>query len=64
MANLTSDRYAEEIRLQIDDIVTHDIDYYGPTFDIKPDYGTSHMNILGPDGAAVSLTSTINLVFV
>lgn len=64
MANLTSDKYAEEIRRQIDDSVTHDIDYYGPTFDIKPDSGTSHMNILGPDGAAMALTSTINLMFV
>lgn len=61
MANLTSDEYAEEIRLQIDDLVTHDIEYYGPTFDIKPDSGTSHMNVLAPDGAAVAMTGTINL---
>jgi len=64
VANLTSDDYAESIRRQIDDNVTHDIDYYDPTFDIKPDSGTSHLNVLGPDGAAMVLTSTINLMFV
>lgn len=62
MRNLTSDEYAEEIRRQIDDSVTHDIDYYGPTFDIKPDSGTAHMNILAPDGSALAMSGTINLL--
>jgi gamma-glutamyltranspeptidase / glutathione hydrolase / leukotriene-C4 hydrolase len=61
--NLTSDEYAEEIRRQIDDNMTHDVDYYGPTFDIKPDSGTAHMNILAPDGSALAMTGTINLFF-
>jgi len=63
VSNLTSDEYAEEIRLQIDDSLTHDINYYGPTFDVKPEAGTAHMNILAPDGAAVSMTSSLNLYF-
>ena len=62
MYNLTSDEYAESIRQQIDDAFTHDIEYYGPTFDVIPDHGTTHMNVLAPDGAAVALSGTINLL--
>jgi len=40
------------------------VDYYGPTFDVVPDSGTAHINVLAPDGAAVSLTGSINLLFV
>jgi len=61
VANLTSDEYGKEIRQQIDDNVTHDFSYYGPTFDVKPNAGTAHMNILASDGAAVSLTASLNL---
>ena len=61
MANLTSDEYGEEIRQQIDDKVTRDFSYYGPTFDVKLNAGTAHMNILASDGAAVSLTASLNL---
>lgn len=61
--NLTSVEYAASIREQIDDVWTHDINYYGPTFDYEPDSGTAHMNVLAPDGSAVALTGTINLFF-
>jgi len=64
VANLTSDEYAEEIRQQIDDNITHDFSYYGPTFDVKENVGTAHLNILAPNGAAVSLTSSLNLQYV
>jgi gamma-glutamyltranspeptidase/glutathione hydrolase/leukotriene-C4 hydrolase len=61
--NLTSSDYAESIRQQIDDQYTHDINYYGPTFDYVEDKGTVHLNILAPDGSAVAMSGTINLFF-
>jgi len=63
VANMTSRDYCRWIREQIDDERTHDIDYYGPSFDLTPDHGTAHISVLAPDGAAVSLTGTVNLFF-
>lgn len=39
------------------------MDYYGPGFDIVEDKGTMHISVLLNDGSAVSLTSTVNLLF-
>jgi len=64
VANLTSPEYADMIRSRIDDNITHDIPYYDPTFDFTPDHGTTHLNVLGPDGSAVAITSTINFLYV
>ena len=64
IANLTSEDYTQGIRLKIDDDVTHDVDYYEPTFDYVPDKGTVHLNVLAPDGSAVAMSGTINLLFV
>jgi len=64
VANLTSEEYAAEIRARIDDATTHDIPWYEPTFDFVPDHGTTHLNVLAQDGAAVALTSTVNLLSV
>jgi len=61
--NLTSPAYGDSIRAQIDDTRTHDVEYYGPTFDIIENTGTAHINVLAPDGAAVALTGTVNLYF-
>jgi len=65
IANLTSAEYAESIRAQIDDKTTHDLTFYGPTFDIQEprDHGTADMNVFSPDGGAVALTGTINTDF-
>ena len=49
------------MRSQISDDRTHDISYYEPSGQIHPDAGTSQTSILTPDGAAVGVTSTINL---
>lgn len=58
---MTSPEYAAAIRSQIWDNRTFPPDYYGPQFDLKVDHGTSHVSIVGPDGSAVTITSTINL---
>ena len=58
--NLTSYTYAEHIRAKISDEKTYDIQYYQPHFVNKEDHGTTHINVLGPDGSAVSITTTLN----
>jgi len=61
---LTSREYVADIRARIDDGRTHDIPYYDPTFDFRPDHGTTHLNVLAQDGSAVAITGTINLLSV
>lgn len=61
IANLTSPLYAASIRSQITDDVTHEADYYGPTFYNNDDAGTVHISVLAPNGDAVSITSTVNI---
>eukprot|EP00127_Corallochytrium_limacisporum_P003338 Clim_evm27s148 gene=Clim_evmTU27s148 len=48
---------------KIEPNLTHEPEYYGPHFDMEETPGTTHMSIVGPDGDAVSLTSTVNLIF-
>ena len=62
LRNLTSDDYANAIRRRINDTQTQDVDYYEPSFDIIEDSGTAHASIMGPDGSAVAITATINLL--
>lgn len=42
---------------------THRLEYYHPRFDIKEDHGTTHLSVVDQYGSAVSLTSTVNLLF-
>lgn len=42
---------------------THKLDYYHPRFDVKEDHGTTHLSVVDQYGSAVSLTSTVNLLF-
>ena len=44
--------------------MTQDVEYYEPSFDIVEDAGTAHASIFGPDGTAVAITATINLLLV
>ena len=60
LANLTSDVYATNIRKLITDEKTQDLAYYGGAYEHRVGNGTSHLNVLAPDGGAVSLTGTIN----
>ena len=36
-------------------------EYYGAEFYMPDDFGTAHLSIIGPNGDAISVTSTINL---
>ena len=59
---MTSDEYAELIRSQINDNQTHNESHYGGVFDSDSSHvGTAHESVLGPDGSAVAITTTINL---
>ncbi len=44
----------------INDTHTYSVSAYHPQYANTPDHGTSHMAVLAEDGAAVSVTSTIN----
>ncbi|KAL3857361.1 hypothetical protein ACJMK2_012037 [Sinanodonta woodiana] len=61
--NMTSLGYGQLKRSKIDDNFTFGTDYYEPKFGSKDDHGTSHLSVLGPNGDAVAVTSTINLFF-
>ena len=61
MKNLSSKDYIDAIRSKITDDMTHDENYYGPAGSVVTDAGTSHISVLAADGAAVSMTATINL---
>ncbi|KAJ3324532.1 Dynein heavy chain 1, axonemal, partial [Blyttiomyces sp. JEL0837] len=54
---------AAVIRKKISSSKTFDPDYYSPKFDILDDHGTMHVSVLTAGGDAVSLTSTVNLIF-
>lgn len=64
VANLTDYRFAEEIRKKINDLRTYDdVRYYGANFSVENDHGTSHINIIGPNGDAIAATATINNLY-
>lgn len=63
--NLTSIDYANSIRNKITiNTTNNDPKYYGAVMSTPEDSGTSHVSVLAPDGSAVSVTSTINQVYV
>ncbi|KAI9572200.1 gamma-glutamyltranspeptidase [Boletus coccyginus] len=55
--------FADKIAVRLTDDHTHLPKYYKPEFDIETDHGTSHVSVVDKNGMAVSLTSTVNLVF-
>ncbi|CAF1310956.1 unnamed protein product, partial [Rotaria sordida] len=61
--NLISINYAERIRQRIDDSKTYGFQYYGGTWLDKVKTGTSHLSVIGHNGDAVAMTSTIKLYF-
>lgn len=59
--NLTNYDFAMGIRSQIDDFRTfNDYKHYGANFSSEDDHGTSHINIIAPNGDAIAATGTIN----
>lgn len=62
MKNLTEKSFADFIKSKISDThtVNRNVTYYGANFISPEDHGTAHMNILAPNGDAISVTSTIN----
>lgn len=47
----------------IDNKTFHDPSYYGAHYDEEMTPGTTHLSLVGPEGDAVALTSTVNLHF-
>ena len=39
----------------------HDLAHYGAHYDVTATPGTTHLSVIGPDGMAVGVTSTVNL---
>ncbi|XP_050408710.1 glutathione hydrolase 1 proenzyme [Patella vulgata] len=64
MNKMVSPEYADFLREQIDTSFTHNTTYYtNLTSGNWDSYGTTHISIIGPDGDAVAVTSTINYYF-
>ncbi|XP_058468197.1 glutathione hydrolase 1 proenzyme-like isoform X2 [Malaya genurostris] len=62
--DLTSSDYAEQIRLKIHDDTTKQLPQdYGAQFYMDNSHGTAHISVLGPNGDAVSVTSSVNFYF-
>nr|CAD7461069.1 unnamed protein product [Timema tahoe] len=64
LKNMTSPTYAAQIRSQISDTRTwNDASHYGAVLAQPEDHGTANLCVLAPNGDAVAVTSTINLLF-
>jgi gamma-glutamyltranspeptidase/glutathione hydrolase/leukotriene-C4 hydrolase len=60
--NITTEAFAKAIRAKITE-QAHPTEYYGGQFEGKNDHGTTSMTFMDDYGNAVSVTSTINLLF-
>lgn len=61
---MLSEELAAELRAKLSDTSTnHTPEYYGGEYDIQDTPGTTHLSVVGPDGDAVAVTSTINTYF-
>lgn len=62
---MLSEEYASELRAKIFDYQTFlDPLHYGAVYSKTPDSGTAHISIIGLNGDAVSLTTTISSAYV
>ncbi|CAI2169241.1 19490_t:CDS:10 [Funneliformis geosporum] len=55
--------FAAKIRKNISDSITFEPSYYNPIYDVLEDHGTTHVSVVDKYNQAVSLTSTVNLVW-
>ncbi|KAF0358075.1 gamma-glutamyltranspeptidase [Gigaspora margarita] len=58
-----SKEYAASIQTNISDDHTFPVGHYDPKYDQPEDHGTTHISVIDKDGMAVSLTSTVNLIW-
>ena len=62
--NLTSQAWVEQIKSEIDDTRTYDDpEHYGAKDYLTEDHGTCQHSFLSPDGDAVSVTASVNLIW-
>ena len=62
--NMLTDKTAKEIRAKISDTTTFTTSYYDPQgIQSLNDHGTSHIVTADKDGMAITLTTTVNLLF-
>lgn len=62
--NLTSQAWVNHVKSQIDDTKTYqDPRHYGAKTSLTEDHGTCHHSFLSPDGDAVSVTASVNLIW-
>lgn len=55
--------YANSLRSKISDLETREPSFYEPASQVVENKGTAHVNVLAPNGDAVSATSTVNRYF-
>uniref|UniRef100_A0A158R5X6 Gamma-glutamyltranspeptidase 1 n=1 Tax=Syphacia muris TaxID=451379 RepID=A0A158R5X6_9BILA len=60
--HIASGEYASKIKSLITE-TSHPSEYYGGDFEPLEDSGTTHISVIDSEGNAVSVTSTINLLF-
>ncbi|XP_039271689.2 glutathione hydrolase 1 proenzyme-like [Styela clava] len=64
LKEIITDEYCKNVREKIDDSQTHPLQYYGEDLTpVQEDHGTGHLGIIGEDGSAVAMTSTVNQPF-
>ncbi|ESO97810.1 hypothetical protein LOTGIDRAFT_152913 [Lottia gigantea] len=63
VSDLTNLNYGETTRYKINDNKTFKYKHYHPAFSLTETHGTTHLSLLGPNGDAVAITSTVNLYF-
>jgi len=62
--NLTSQEWVEHIKSKIDDQRTYqDPRHYGADHVLTEDHGTCHHSLIAPNGDAVSVTASVNLIW-
>lgn len=61
MDELKDENFINKIRAKINDNHTNAFEFYESPYFNKEEHGTTHLSVLGPNGDAVALSSTINI---